>query len=139
MNDPYDLQRFIDAQKNVYHQVQEELAMGSKETHWMWFIFPQIDGLGSSAVAKRFAIKSIAEAEAYVDHPLLGHRLRESTERVLRVSNRSINQIFGFPDDRKFQSSMTLFAKTSMQNGLFLRALEKYFSSEMDMHTLERL
>ena len=139
MNHPYNLQRFVDAQASVYEQVRRELTAGSKTTHWMWFIFPQIKGLGSSAMARNYAISSRAEAETYLAHPLLGSRLRECTALVNRVQGRSIEQILGHPDDIKFRSSMTLFAHATPENQLFLRALEKYFGGEFDPLTLERL
>jgi uncharacterized protein (DUF1810 family) len=138
-NDPYNLNRFVQAQMNVYAQVQKELAAGRKETHWMWFIFPQLDGLGSSAISRRFAIKSLAEARAYLNHPILGKRLRESTEQVVRLSDRPVGDIFGFPDDRKFHSSMTLFSKATSDNGVFLQALQQHFASHVDEKTLEGL
>src|ERR1700722_1788491 len=111
--DPHNLQRFIDAQHSIYGQVRDELQAGQKETHWMWFIFPQIKGLGSSPTAQKYAIQSIHEAKAYLDHPLLGFRLRECTQLVNGVIGRSIEDIFRFPDHLKFHSSMTLFGRVS--------------------------
>jgi len=137
MNDP--LQRFVDAQNPVFEQVCVELRQGRKQTHWMWFIFPQIKGLGSSQMATKFAISSRQEAEAYLKHSVLGPRLRECTRLVNQVEGRSINQIFGYPDDLKFRSSMTLFASTSCENAIFKDALQKYFGGEPDRSTLERL
>ncbi len=137
MNDP--LQRFVDAQNPVFEQVCVELRQGRKQTHWMWFIFPQIKGLGSSQMATKFAISSRQEAEAYLKHSVLGPRLRECTRLVNQVEGRSVNQIFGYPDDLKFRSSMTLFASTSCENAIFKDALQKYFGGEPDRSTLERL
>lgn len=138
-SDPFDLQRFVDAQAPVYDAVVEELRDGCKRTHWMWFIFPQIRGLGSSPTARRFAIGSLAEATAYLAHPLLGARLRECSALVLCVSGRTLQQIFGPPDDLKFHSSMTLFAHATAQNGVFSDALQKYFAGAFDRATLAQL
>jgi uncharacterized protein (DUF1810 family) len=137
-SDPHNLQRFIDAQHPIYGQVRDELQAGQKETHWMWFIFPQIKGLGSSPTAQKYAITSIEEARAYLDHPLLGFRLRECTQLVNAVNGCSIEDIFGYPDHLKFHSSMTLFAKASLAEEVFTTALDKYFSGE-DPKTLEQL
>ncbi len=139
MGDLYHLQRFVDAQNPVFEQVCIELRQGRKQTHWMWFIFPQIEGLGSSPTAIEFAISSQQEAEAYLRHPVLGPRLRECSRLVTLVEGRSINQIFGHPDDLKFHSSMTLFASTTGENQIFKDALQKYFAGELDRLTLERL
>jgi uncharacterized protein (DUF1810 family) len=139
MSDPYDLQRFVDAQNPVYDRVRTELQEGRKRTHWMWFIFPQIAGLGSSPLARRFAISSLSEAAAYLQHPVLGPRLAECTRLVNLIEGRSIEQIFGYPDDLKFRSSMTLFARASADNQVFVDALQKYFNGEFDPATLERL
>jgi uncharacterized protein (DUF1810 family) len=139
MNDPYDLQRFVDAQDPVFEQVRAELGAGHKRGHWMWFIFPQLRGLGHSQMATRFAISSRDEAEAYLNHPVLGPRLRECTRLVMLVQGRSINQIFGYPDDLKFRSSMTLFASTASDNQIFKDALQKGFAGEPDRLTIERL
>ena len=116
--DPYRLDRFIDAQKPVWTQVRGELAEGEKRSHWMWFIFPQIRGLGSSFMAQRFAISGMKEARAYLAHPLLGKRLRECTSLVNGIRERTINEIFGSPDDLKFRSSMTLFDEGARSAGL---------------------
>jgi uncharacterized protein (DUF1810 family) len=137
--DPYGLQRFVDAQRAVYAQVETELRAGRKESHWMWYIFPQIEGLGHSAMAQKYAISSVAEATAYLNHPELGKRLRECTRLVTAINGRSIQDIFGYPDDLKFQSSMTLFAHATGDNQVFLDALKKYFRSEFDRRTIERL
>jgi uncharacterized protein (DUF1810 family) len=133
------LNRFVAAQDGVYDAVCAELRSGAKRSHWMWFVFPQIAGLGHSAMAKKFAIASLREAVAYLDHPLLGPRLRECTKLVLAVQNRSINQIFGSPDDMKFGSSMTLFAQAAPDEVIFRDAIEKYHSGRFDGATLEIL
>jgi uncharacterized protein (DUF1810 family) len=140
-SDPHNLQRFLDAQHQVYGQVRDELRDGQKESHWMWFIFPQIDGLGSSAAAQKYAIAGIDEAKAYLAHPLLGFRLRECTQLVNAANGRSIEAIFGHPDHLKFHSSMTLFAAaaTTADDTMFADALKKYFNSELDRKTRERL
>lgn len=138
-NAAHDLQRFVDAQAPVYEQVSTELRSGRKRTHWMWFVFPQIVGLGESAMAQRFAIASLDEARAYVNHPVLGPRLKECTRWVNETEGRSIDQIFGYPDDLKFRSSMTLFAHATRDNAEFLQALSKYCGGEFDPLTLERL
>jgi uncharacterized protein (DUF1810 family) len=139
MSDSFDLERFISAQAPVYSRVVSELRAGQKQSHWMWFIFPQIAGLGYSAMAQRYAIGSRAEAEAYLDHPVLGPRLRECTRLVNAVDGKDINAILGYPDDMKFKSSMTLFAKVTPDNADFVDALNKYFGSAFDKATLERL
>jgi uncharacterized protein (DUF1810 family) len=139
MNDPYDLQRFVDAQQSVYAQVCDELRDGRKRSHWMWFVFPQIRGLGSSAMAQRFALASLAEAQTYLRHPLLGERLRETTQLVNLIDGRSIREIFGYPDDLKFRSSMTLFAQATTDNEVFMEALRKYFDGQADPETLRLL
>jgi uncharacterized protein (DUF1810 family) len=139
MNDPYDLQRFVDAQDLVYEDVCRELREGHKRTHWMWFIFPQIKGLGHTSLANKFAISSLKEADAYLKHSVLGPRLRECARLVTEIAGRSIDQIFGSPDNLKFRSSMTLFAQATPDNDLFKDALQKYFEGEFDPLTLERL
>ena len=136
--DPYNLGRFEEAQAGVYARVCEELRAGEKRSHWMWFIFPQIRGLGRSPMAERFAIGSLEEAQAYLAHSVLGPRLRECTALVNAVEGRSASEIFGFPDDLKFYSSMTLFAKAG-DGAEFRKAIEKYFGGEMDSGTLERI
>jgi uncharacterized protein (DUF1810 family) len=138
MTDPFDLDRFVRAQDPVYRDVQEELAQGRKQTHWMWFIFPQVAGLGFSAMSQRYAIGSRAEARAYLAHPVLGGRLNECTNLVLAVQGRTINAILGAPDDAKFRSSMTLFGAVS-DEPLFDQALARYFGGERDGATLEIL
>lgn len=139
VNDPYNLQRFVDAQKDVFDQVCSELRAGCKKGHWMWFIFPQIRGLGQSAIARKFEISSREEAEAYLKHPILGVRLRECAQLVNLANERSIHQILGHPDDLKFRSSMTLFAHATSDNQVFMAALQKYFDGELDPLTLARL
>ena len=139
MTDTYDLQRFVNAQNPVFEQVCSELREGRKQTHWMWFVFPQLKGLGHSSMASTFGISSRDEAEAYLRHSILGARLRESTKLVNLVAGRSVEQIFGYPDNLKFRSSMTLFAHVADDNEVFLKALQKYFDGQPDRLTLERL
>ena len=139
MDDPYDLERFVRAQEPVYDQVLNELRVGRKTSHWMWFIFPQIEGLGHSPMARRYAIRSAAEAAAYAGHSILGLRLRQCTELVNAVQGRTALEIFGRPDDVKFRSSMTLFAACSSEPEIFQDALKKYFDGEVDLLTLSRL
>jgi uncharacterized protein (DUF1810 family) len=139
MNDPRNLQRFVDAQNSVYEQVCLELREGRKKGHWMWFIFPQIRGLGHSHLAEFFAISSIEEAEAYLSHPILGPRLRECTRLVNEVEGHSVDEIFGYPDHLKFRSSMTLFAQATADNQIFVEAVKKYCGGEFDRSTLQRL
>jgi uncharacterized protein (DUF1810 family) len=138
-DDRYNLQRFVDAQNPVYERVRTELRNGRKQSHWMWFIFPQIAGLGSSPTAIKFAIASRAEAEAYLEHPILGPRLRECTRLVTDVQGHTIEDILGYPDDLKFQSSMTLFASVAADAKDFTHALGKFYSGKFDTATLERL
>ena len=139
MSDTYDLQRFVEAQQPVYPRVVSELRAGRKQSHWMWFIFPQIEGLGHSAMAQRYAIGSRAEAVAYLEHPLLGPRLRECTRLVNAVVDKDIHAILGPPDDMKFKSSMTLFARAAADNADFAAALDKYYGGEFDAATIARL
>ncbi len=138
MADPFDLQRFVDAQAPVYAQVRAELAAGRKASHWMWFVFPQLKGLGFSAMAQHYGIASIAEARAYWEHPVLGARLAECTELVLAVAGRSAHEIFGSPDDLKFRSCMTLFAEATAEPQ-FRSALTKFFDGRADEATLRLL
>ncbi|MBG0801552.1 DUF1810 domain-containing protein [Methylocystis sp. H4A] len=138
-DDPYGLARFVAAQEPVYAQAAAELAAGRKRSHWMWFVFPQLEGLGASAMAQRYAIRSLAEAHAYLAHPLLGARLKECVGLVNRVEGRSAHEIFGSPDDLKFHSSMTLFAAAAPQEPLFGEALHKYFADRRDPLTLAKL
>jgi uncharacterized protein (DUF1810 family) len=137
--DRFNLHRFVEAQKPVFQQVTSELKAGRKMSHWMWFIFPQIRGLGRSPTAIEYAISGIDEARAYLAHPILGPRLKDCTRLVLEVENRSAAQIFGDPDDMKFRSCMTLFARASPEDDIFARALEKYFRGIPDPLTLDRL
>ena len=139
MSDRYELERFVEAQDGVYAEALEELRAGRKTGHWMWFIFPQIAGLGRSPMAERFAISSLEEARAYLDHPVLGKRLRECTQAVMDVAGRTAHEIFGFPDDMKFRSCMTLFARAADDGGIFQKALKKYFYGEEDPLTAEKL
>ncbi len=138
--DRYHLQRFVDAQASCYAQVRSELAAGQKRSHWMWFVFPQIRGLGSSSMAQRFAIASLGEAREYLMHPLLGNRLRDCTALVNAVQDRSIGDIFGYPDDLKFHSSVTLFAQAADSfRQVFDDALTKYFDGVPDQATIDLL
>jgi uncharacterized protein (DUF1810 family) len=139
MNDPYNLQRFVDAQAPVFAQVSKELRAGGKQSHWMWFVFPQLKGLGHSPMASYFGITSRDEAMAFLEHPLLGTRLYDCTQLVLLTERQTIGDIFGYPDDLKFHSSMTLFAQVGVDNQLFLDALHKYFSGEPHRATLAQL
>lgn len=139
MPDPFELQRFVDAQSRVYAAVLSELRQGHKRTHWMWFVFPQLAGLGHSSMAERYAIAGLAEAAAYLAHPLLGPRLRECTETVNAIAGKSAHDIFSSPDDLKFRSSMTLFAKVGEKGNPFERALELYFEGDKDRRTLDML
>jgi len=138
MTDPHDLQRFVDAQAPVYPQVLAELRHGRKQTHWMWFIFPQLAGLGHSAMARRFALRSRDEAVAYLAHGILGARLIECTALVNTIEGRSIREILGSPDDLKFCSSMTLFAEVS-SDPAFPGALAKFYGGRRDQKTLDLL
>lgn len=135
----YDLQRFVDAQARVYKDVLRELRQGRKQTHWMWFIFPQIAGLGSSPAARTYAIGSLDEAKVYLRHPVLGERLDECTRLVNAVANASARDIFGHPDDLKFRSSMTLFAEAAEDDSLFRAALDRYYAGQADERTLRIL
>jgi uncharacterized protein (DUF1810 family) len=139
MDDPYSLDRFVEAQQPIYGQVCTELRHGRKASHWMWFVFPQIQGLGHSPIARHFAVASLAEAQTYLDHPSLGPRLRECTQLVLDVQGRTAQEIFGHPDDMKFRSSMTLFALAAPDEALFKTALTKYFPAGPDPETLARV
>jgi len=139
MADPFTLDRFVDAQDPVYERVLAELRRGHKTSHWMWFVFPQIAGLGVSAMARRFSISSLDEARAYVDHPILGARLRECTGLVCAVEGKTIQEILGSPDDMKFRSSMTLYSRAATDADIFEEALKKYFSGEPDPLTLDRI
>ena len=133
-----NLERFVEAQAPVYDRALAELKAGRKQSHWMWFVFPQIAGLGRSPMAQHYAIQNLAEARAYLAHPLLGTRLRECTQAVLDVEGKTAHEIFGSPDDLKFRSSLTLFDFASPDD-IFRTALEKYFDGEADALTVEKL
>jgi uncharacterized protein (DUF1810 family) len=137
--DPFDLQRFVDAQAPVYEQVRRELTVGRKQSHWMWFIFPQIAGLGQSPMSVRFAIASLEETKAYLAHPVLSPRLKECARLALDVEGKTAREIFGSIDELKFRSSMTLFARAAPDEELFQRCLDKYFAGNPDPATLARL
>ena len=139
MANPHALQRFVDAQDGVYDQVCDELHDGHKRSHWMWFVFPQLRGLGHSERAIRYGLASLDEARAYLAHPVLGSRLRECTQLVLRVEGRTLAAIFGSPDDRKFQSCMTLFDRAAPHELLFAQALQRYSGGVPDAATLALL
>ena len=139
MGDPYNLARFVDAQKFTFEQACAELRAGAKRGHWMWFVFPQIEGLGHSETARMFAISSRDEAVAYLKHPILGPRLRECAKLVNGVNGRSAREIFGHPDDLKFHSSMTLFASVASDNAVFADALQRYFAGRRDRLTMEKI
>lgn len=132
----YGLDRYLEAQAGIYPQVLDELRAGRKRSHWMWFVFPQFDGLGVSTTSRFYAIKSLAEARAYLRHPVLGARLIECTRIVNAVQDRSVHEIFGSPDDLKFRSSMTLFELVAGPDSEFAAALDKYFAGERDDRTL---
>jgi len=138
-SDPHDLNRFVQAQADDYAQALSEIGAGRKRSHWMWYIFPQVAGLGSSTMSVRYSIKSLDEARAYLAHPVLGERLIKCFEALLDLRNRSAFEIFGSPDDRKLKSSATLFAIVSPGASVFHRVLEKYFDGEMDQKTLRLL
>ena len=139
MDDPYDLNRFILAQEHAYREAIAEIRAGRKRTHWMWYVFPQIDGLAFSSTSKRFAIRDAEEARRYLAHPVLGPRLLECAEAVIGIGGRSATEIFGSPDDLKLCSSMTLFASVLPPGSVFDRVLAKYFSGERDGRTLQLL
>jgi uncharacterized protein (DUF1810 family) len=139
MADPFNLERFVDAQAPAYDQVRRELKAGRKESHWMWFIFPQIKGLGQSAMSIRFAIASLDEAKAYLAHPVLGPRLRECARLALDVEGKTAREIFGSIDEMKFRSSMTLFARAAPDEEALQRCLDKYFAGRPDPATSARL
>ena len=139
MTDIYNLHRFLTAQAPVYNTVLAELRAGRKSSHWIWFIFPQIAGLGHSSMAQQFAIASLDEAKSYLQHPVLGQRLRECTQLVLNVEGRSADEIFPYPDNLKFRSCMTLFSTATTDNALFKKALFKYFDGKPDEQTLDIL
>jgi uncharacterized protein (DUF1810 family) len=135
--DPFNLHRFVCAQQPVIEQVLHELRAGQKDSHWMWFVFPQIQGLGSSSMAQRYAIASREEARAYHEHAVLGARLKQCTQLVLAIERRSAEQIFGYPDDLKFRSCMTLFAQAVPEEPMYREALRRYFDGKPDPRSLE--
>ena len=137
--DPFALSRFVAAQEPDYERALAELRRGRKESHWMWYVFPQFRGLGSSPISQRYAIGSLAEARAYLAHPVLGPRLVECAEAVLAISDRSATDIFGWPDDMKLRSSATLFAEASEPGSPFHRILARYFAGQADGRTLSLL
>lgn len=139
MEDQYDLNRFLVAQASDFDDALSEIRSGRKRSHWMWYIFPQFEGLGFSSTSRQYAIKSRAEAEAYLAHPVLGERLREIAEAVLLTEGRSANEIFGSPDDLKLNSCATLFAEVSPAGSVFHRLIEKYFDGKRDEKTLRLL
>jgi uncharacterized protein (DUF1810 family) len=139
MTDAYNLPRFLNAQEGVYGTVLDELRAGRKSGHWIWFIFPQIKGLGHSGMSQKFAITSLDEAKAYLQHPILGPRLRACTQLVLNVEGRNAEEIFSYPDNLKFRSCMTLFLAAATDNALFKDALLKYFDGKPDQSTLDIL
>ena len=138
-SDPFDLQRFLSAQEGRIDDALRELRTGQKTSHWIWFVFPQFDGLGHSGMARRYAIRSLTEASAYLQHPLLGARLLACTLAVNSVAGRSAHQILGSPDDMKFRSSMTLFESVPGADAAFSAALEKYYAGQRDVATLRLL
>ena len=139
MDDPFDLRRFVAAQEGVYDDAVAELRAGRKRSHWMWFVFPQVAGLGSSAMARRYAIGSLVEAAAYLDHPVLGERLRTCTDLVLAARGQDITAILGSPDDMKLRSSMTLFGRAAPGEARFGAVLDQFYGGAPDAATLARL
>ncbi|MBZ6076687.1 DUF1810 domain-containing protein [Microvirga puerhi] len=138
--DPYNLDRFIDAQASVFETVLQELRAGRKQSHWMWYIFPQLRGLGASSMSDFYGIGSLDEARAYLGHPVLGERLVRCTAQVLQIGDRSLRAIFGTPDDMKFRSSMTLFDRAAGKDqDIFQRALDRYCDGKADERTLAHL
>lgn len=137
--DPFDLNRFVRAQAHDFDRALSEIRRGRKQSHWMWFIFPQFDGLGASTMSRHYAIKSLAEAEAYLSHHVLGPRLMACAEAALAIDGASAHDIFGSPDDMKLRSSATLFARVSPPGSVFERILDKYFQGQRDEKTLRLL
>ncbi|HET6617286.1 MAG TPA: DUF1810 domain-containing protein [Gemmatimonadota bacterium] len=138
-DDPFDLERFVTAQESDFERALTEIRSGRKRTHWMWYVFPQVEGLGSSPTSSRYSIKSLEEARAYLAHPLLGPRLLAIAEAALAVEDRSAKDVFGSPDDLKLRSSATLFARVSLPGSVFDRLIDKYFGGERDTRTLQLL
>jgi len=139
VHDPFNLSRFIDAQEDVYTDVLDELKRGKKTGHWMWFIFPQMEGLGHSPMSERFSISCINEAKVYIEHPVLGPRLLECVALVMKVEGRSAEQIFGYPDDLKFRSCMTLFSIVDEADSIYQCALDRFFDGKPDPKTLKAM
>ena len=139
MSDPYDLSRFVRAQEDVYQQALAEIRSGRKRTHWMWFIFPQLDGLALSATSRRFSISGVQEARAYLEHPVLGPRLHECAEAIVAIEGRSASEILGSPDDLKLRSSATLFAAVLPPGSVFERLIAKYYDGVSDSRTTDLL
>ena len=139
MEDPHNLERFIEAQRADYERALAEIRSGRKRSHWMWYIFPQIEGLGFSAMSQRYAVRSTAEARAYLEDPVLGARLRTCAEALVSLEGRSVEEIFGFPDDQKLRSCATLFGAVSPAGSVFHRLLQKYFQGEWDPKTIEKI
>ena len=137
MTDPFDLDRFVRAQDATYEQALAEIKSGRKRSHWMWYVFPQVAGLGQSAMSQRYAIRSLAEAKAYLAHPILGPRLTACADALLSVKQRSAHEIFGSPDDLKLRSSATLFALASAGDSVFHRVIEQYFAGRLDRTTVD--
>jgi len=137
--DPYNLARFVQAQEEDYGQALSEITSGRKQSHWMWYVFPQFDGLGFSPTSRMYSIKSIAEAQAYLAHPILGRRLVECAEATLGIVDRSVEDIFGSPDDMKLRSCATLFASISPEGSVFHRIIDRFFHGEHDAKTLRLL
>jgi uncharacterized protein (DUF1810 family) len=135
--DPFDLRRFVEAQSGDYVRALAELRAGEKRSHWMWYVFPQYEGLGHSPTARRYAIRGLAEAEAYLRHPILGPRLIESAEAVLGVEGRTAREILGSPDDLKLRSSATLFSRVAPAGSPFHRLLDRFFAGQPDRRTME--
>ncbi len=138
-NDPYDLERFVQAQAHDFEIALAEITSGRKRSHWMWYIFPQFAGLGFSAMSQRYAIRSVAEAQAYLSHPMLGPRLMQCCEALLAINGRSAHEIFDSPDDMKLQSCATLFASVTPADSVFAHVLKKYFQGKWDKMTLDLL
>ena len=136
-NDPWNLARFVEAQEGEYQQALAEIRSGRKRSHWMWYVFPQFTGLGSSPTSVHYAIKSPEEAVAYLEHPILGRRLLECAEAVLQIENRSALEIFGSPDDLKLRSCATLFAAVSPAGSVFQQIIDRYFGGERDARTID--
>jgi uncharacterized protein (DUF1810 family) len=137
--DPHDLERFVTAQNPVWDRVQAELRRGRKSSHWMWFVFPQLAGLGSSSTARAYALSGLDEARAYLAHPVLGPRLREAAQLAVAVPGRTASEVFGYPDDLKLRSSMTLFARAAPDNAVFADVLDRYFDGAPDPRTVDLL